>query len=308
MPAPNGSAVTACPKSAGISQARQKMQMCSLRRLACTVFVSAGLSAGYVRGAIITQWHFTSTASAPDNSPSPTTGSGTAITLGMDNSYNGLTSTAADDIHSTEGTATTSFSEDTWRVRGGSPGNSNGWAIYDNGKGAPEYSQGIELDASTAGYQNISFSFDWYSTTQGIRDLQFQYNLNKSNPAGWTNFGGTSPTGTYIAVSNDWYTADGTGANPSTPMITVDLSSLSGANNDRNFGVRLVSAFDSTGNVVDDYASAQLNGAVTQIYNNSSGNWRFDNMTFSGTVPVPEPASLSIVALGAFGLLARRRD
>ena len=111
--------------------------------------------------------------------------------------------------------------------------------------------------------------------------MQFQYNTNINNAAGWTSFGGTSPTGTYIAVSNDYYNA------PGAPTINVDLSSIAGANNDSNFGVRLVSAFDSTGNVPNDYAGAALTGGLTTIYNNSSGNWRFDNLTVSG-IPVPE--------------------
>ncbi|MGD0767903.1 MAG: PEP-CTERM sorting domain-containing protein [Tepidisphaeraceae bacterium] len=268
------------------------------------VLAAAALGAFCVRSAsatVITQWSFSATVAAPDNSPSPSTGVGTATTLGMTNSYN-TGNTASDDVLSTPGTAIPSFSEYTWRIRGAqSPAGDNGWATYQGGAGAPEYSQGLELDSSTAGYQNIQFAFDWYSTTQGIRDLQFQYNTNVSNASGWTNFGGTSPTGTYIATSNDFYNA---AIPPGT--ITVDLSSISGANNDPNFGIRLVSAFDSTGNVVDDYAAAKLSGGKTVIYNNNSGNWRFDNLTFSGTV-VPEPASASLLGLAGLGLLARRR-
>jgi len=75
-----------------------------------------------------------------------------------------------------------------------------------------------------------------------------------------------------------------------------------------NFGVRLVSAFDSTGHVANDYAGATLTAGQTTIYNNSSGNWRFDNLTFSGTaVAAPEPGSIALVGIGAAGLLARRR-
>ena len=157
--------------------------------------------------------------------------------------------------------------------------------------GAPEYSQGIELDTSTVGYSNINFSFDWYSTTQGVRDLQFQYNLNTSNSAGWTNIGtanGIMPPGTvpdgpgsqnyvFVATPNDFYG----GANPQT--ITVNLSTLTAAGNDPNFGVRLVSAFDDTGHY-NDYVSATENQGQTQLYNNSSGNWRLGNLTFSGSL------------------------
>ncbi len=247
----------------------------------------------------ITQWQFTNTVAAPDNSPAATTGAGTAITLGMTNSYNGG-NTASDDVTKTAGTANPSFSEYAWRIRGAqTPTGNNGWA-----NAAPQFSQGIELDASTVGYQGITFSFDWYSTTQGIRDLQFQYNTNVNNANGWTNFGGTSPTGTYIATSNDWYNA------PGSPSIAVNLSSISGANNDANFGVRLVSAYDSTGNI-NGYASAALTNGATVAYNNSSGNWRFDNLAFSAAAvaAVPEPSEwlLMLSGFGVVGFIAKRR-
>ncbi len=178
--------------------------------------------------------------------------------------------------------ATVTLTEQTLRVRGAP---NNGWATH--AAGAPQYSQGIEMDISTAGYANIQFSFDWYSTTQGIRDLQFQYNTNTSNSAGWTNFGGTSPTGTYIATPNDFYNA------PGSPSINVNLSSIAGANNDPTFGVRLVAAFDSTGNLPNEFASAALSGGSTVIYNNTSGNWRFDNLTFTGSQGSSAPAITS---------------
>ena len=274
------------------------------RRAAAFVSVAVGslMSGGptpVANGAIITTWSFTSTAAAPDNSPAPTAGSGTLVTLGMTNTYNSG-NTASADVVATPGTANTSFSKNTWRVRGAqTPTGHNGWATH--AAGAAQYTQGLEVDASTVGYNNIQFSFDWYSTSTGVRDLQVQYNTNTSNSAGWTNIGGTSPTGTYIAVANDYYNASSTGTNPT---ITVNLSSVASANNDPNFGVRLVSAYDSTGNVPNDYASAALTNGQTVIYNNSSGNWRFDNLTVSG---VPEPAGMGLMAAGGLCLLARRR-
>ena len=175
------------------------------------------------------------------------------------------------------------LTEQTLRVRGTAASGSftNGWATN-----APQDSQGLELDVSTAGYANVQFSFDWYSTTAGVRDLQFQYNTNKSNANGWTNFGGTSPTGTYIATGNDFFNA------PGSPTITVNLGSIAGANNDPNFGIRLVSAYDSTGNLGNEYAQATLTGGVTTQIGNS-GNWRFDNLTFTGQQGQSAPAITS---------------
>ena len=72
-------------------------------------------------------------------------------------------------------------------------------------------------------------------------------------------------------------------------MIAIDLSSIAGANNDPNFGIRLVAAYDSTGHLGNEFASSTLSSGQTVQYNGTSGNWRFDNLTVSGTA-VPEPS------------------
>jgi hypothetical protein len=40
-------------------------------------------------------------------------------------------------------------------------------------------------------------------------------------------------------------------------------------------------------------------------YNNSSGNWRFDNLTFTGTA-VPEPTSAALVGVAGLVFAGRR--
>ena len=190
----------------------------------------------------------------------------------MTNSYtnaSGTGNTASDDVLSTSGTANPNFTENLWRIRG-TP--NNGWALA-----APEYSQGIELDTSTVGYSNIVFSFDWYSTTQGIRDLQVQYNTG----SGWVNYQGPSPTGTFVATSDDYYNA---GLSPVNPTIYINLSGVAAANNNPDLGIRLVSAYDSTGTLGNEYASATSTPGDIVPYNNSSGNWRFGNLTFSAGI------------------------
>jgi PEP-CTERM motif len=276
-----------------------KTQDYYLPRLLCAaIAASLAMASAHAAAATITEWNFNSIGPQvpPFNSPAPTTGAGTAITLGMTNAYNGG-NTASDDVLATPGVANPAFVETAWRIRGATH---NGWATH--AAGAPQYSQGLELDVSTVGSTNIQFAFDWFSTNQGIRDMQFQYNADVTNPAGWTNFAGTSPTGTYIANPGDWY-------NYSNPMITVDLSSIPAVNNDPNFGIRLVAAFDSTGHVANDFAGATLSGGMTALYNNNSGNWRFGTLTVTG-VPVPEPSTWILSGLCGVGILAgeiRRR-
>ncbi len=228
---------------------------------------------------IIAAWTFPAIVAAPDNSPAPTVGnpSATATTLGMTNTLtngNGTGNTASDDVLTTSGTADTSFTENTWRIRG-TP--NNGWA-----QSAPQYSQGIELDTSTVGYSNIVFAFDWYSTTQGVRDLQVQYNTG----SGWVNYQGPSPTGTFVATSNDYYNS---GLSPVNPTITINLTNVPGAANNPDLGIRLVSAYDSTGTLEASspstpYASAASTPGNIVPYNNTSGNWRFGNLIFYGNL------------------------
>src|SRR6185437_457381 len=62
--------------------------------------------------------------------------------------------------------------------------------------------------------------------------------------------------------------------------LTVDLSGINAVNNNPNFGLRIVNA--ATGS--DDTVS---NG--TTLENNTSGNWRLDEVQILGTVAAPAP-------------------
>ncbi len=253
----------------------------------------------------ITQWNFGTVTAAPDNSPAPDIGSGVATVLGMDNSYTfssgntitgtgtftyttlyGTYSTASADVVATSGDP--NGDANAWRVRGpsnninGQGGAGNGWALQ-----APQYTQGAQFSASTAGYSDVGFHADWFTTTQGVKNLQEQYTLNGTT---WINI---NPLMT--AVSNGWVS------------LTIDFSGIAGASNDPNFGVRLVSAYDPT-LAIPNYGSA--NGGQDGVYNNNSGNWRFADVGFTGIASVPEPSSWVLGMMG-LGLIvaarARRR-
>ncbi len=232
-------------------------------------------------------WQYSSTQSPPVNTLPPTGGvlmaSASAEQLGMTNNYayaagEGPGSLASCDINIPA--PPNNATQVGWRIRGnGNSANSgsgvaNGW-----NSAAPEYSQGAEFDSSTAGYQNISVTFDWEPTNKGCRDLQVMYNLNISNSAGWTPL-----PGAFVLCGTsggDW-------------TFGSNFSFPASANNDPNFGVRLVSAYDASNGFT---AYADTTGSPL---NNSSGNWGFNNISISGTA-VPEPSTIALLT-GATGV------
>ena len=67
-----------------------------------------------------------------------------------------------------------------WRVVGaggssGTAGAGNGWNLA-----ALPCTQGAEFDVDTTGYHYIIFQYDWYTTNQGVRDLQALYTTDGS--------------------------------------------------------------------------------------------------------------------------------
>jgi len=263
--------------------------------------------------AIITDWDFgslASTSNASDDPAAATTGTGTASSLGMTNSYTytngaggaslGVGSVTNDDIvnDSPSGSkdGSTLGNGNVWRIRGvagtGTTGSANnGW-----NNSAPQYSQGAQFDTSTLGYNAISLSFNWASTTQGIANMQVQYTTNGTT---WQNIGSV------LSATIDNNTTGTAGAGFQSD--TVSFSGISGVSNDANFGVRLVAAYNPT--LGNEYASATsvVGGAPSQ-YNNNSGNWRIADVQIDGTVaPVPLPASVWLMLSGLGALVARAR-
>jgi hypothetical protein len=266
---------------------------------------------GSAQAQTIADWDFDSagTVAAPDNTPAASIGSGSATQLGMNNSYTyaageGPGSVANCDVLATAG-ASTGAGSYAWRVRGNGntansgPGVANGWNSQ-----APIATQGAEFSASTVGYNNISLSFDLDTTGAAERNLAILYTLDGTT---WQNAVITS-AGSQIAAS----IANNTSSSSTIAGNYVQLSNagtgwnnqitatFAGAGQDANFAVEIVNA--STG--TDD-----VNGSGT-AYNNSSGNWRYDNVQISGTSVVPEPGAYPVLAVGAaaiIGLIRRKK-
>jgi hypothetical protein len=243
----------------------------------------------------ITAWDFNALPIANNNSPAPSVGTGTATALGMDNNYTYSTmppvtgSVNVDDVLVIGGSSDQISPvgvNNAWRVRGNgaAPANGNGWNLA-----APQYTQGAQFNASTVGFTNIVFQFDWFCTNQGVRDMQVQYTTDGNT---WNNVGPLQ-----IASANAYIN-----------QITIDFGALgiTSVENNPNFGVRLVSAFDPTytGPGAPTYTSASLSSdypPVPVVYNNNSGNWRFDEVKIlslpSATTPVSPDFSVHTIGL-----------
>jgi MYXO-CTERM domain-containing protein len=271
---------------------------------------------------VITSWDFQNYApgsgtypASPINSPAPDGGAvgiGTATPLGMTNNYTypysppTVGSNAWGDITVQSGSSTdpsnTSTTDTSWRVRGetntaGPAGSGNGW-----NSAAPQLTQGGEFAVPTTGYQAITFTYDWFNTKQSVSTQVAQYTLDGTN---WTNVETSASvagviSGTYADAS---YYMRGL-PNAYNNGITIDFGpsglNIPGVNNDPNFAVRLVSVWDPaySGTGAPTYTAASGG-----LLNNTSGNWRFDNVIVTGTaIPTPEPASIALAVFGLVGL------
>lgn len=225
---------------------------------------------------VITQFTFDNLDVGVNNSPLPSTGAGTATPLGMTNNFTTPPSVTTCDILVSNGSSNPNLGNKAWRIRSAGSGNGNGW--HPN---APLHSQGVQFDISTVGYEKITVTYDWFATTQGVKHQQFQYTTDGTT---WINLGSI-----VIAPATEGWTNG----------ISFDLSSIAAVDNNPNFGIRMVSTYAPDGPNAGQYVNLAGN-----VINGTSGNWRFDTITVSGSV-IPEPATLGLLA--PLLLLATRR-
>jgi hypothetical protein len=229
--------------------------------------------AGAANATVITQWNFNgdSTTSVPGgvNSPTPNIGAGTASLLGS------VTATFA------SGAASGGSSD----PAGGAPPNYAWNTTTYAAQGTENGQRGVQFNVSTVGWLDIVVSFDTRHSNTASRFLRFDYTTDGTN---WVL--GSAGAGTvFIGDAGDtWFN-----------QRTVNLTSVSGVNNNANFAFRVVAIFEpGTG----EYRASGLTGTY-----GPTGTLRYDMVTVSGA-PVPEPATLAALGLGAAAVARRRRS
>jgi hypothetical protein len=141
-----------------------------------------------------------------------------------------------------------------------------------------------QFTVSTTGLSNIQLMFDQTSSNTGPGNFQLEYSTTGSS---FTNIG-TAYTVLANGTPNPAWNAT---TSSSAYTFSDNLSSITALNNDATIYLRLA-----------DASTVSANGATVA----SGGTDRVDNVIVQGS-PVPEPMSLSIIAIGAVGLLGRRR-
>ncbi|MBU6175564.1 MAG: hypothetical protein KGQ60_17280 [Planctomycetes bacterium] len=183
---------------------------------------------------------------------------------------------------------------------GGQGWNTTTYADQSTGSGT----RGVQFLASTAGFSDIKLAFDHRASGTASRWAQIDYTLNGGTSwttGFWNNNGGLSPHDNFYSFN-------------------VDFSSVTGANNNAGFGIRVVSifsplAFDQSSTLADFAANtAYMRANAGAVYSpntstatgdyGTSGTWRFDNVTITG---VPEPSSAVLLGTLGFALASQRR-
>jgi hypothetical protein len=159
--------------------------------------------------------------------------------------------------------------------------NPGAWAFTAN-PGATNESSGVQYTTSTVGFQGIKFTWDQRWSNTAANTVRVQYTTDGTS---WQDFTMTSSNTTFCNGSIDNGRFETNTSGDQYRRISVDFTSITAANNNANFGVRILAAHYRT------------TGEFRQTANSSSiataGTWRFDNVNFTGSSPSISIASAS---------------
>lgn len=208
---------------------------------------------------IFTQWTFESNPLlGSDATPGSEVGQGTAAVVGS-MSAPGTATGSATGCAQTTGT--------------------RAWAITTANPGTTNESSGVEFLFSTVGYQNIIFVYDQRFSNTATRTTRIQYTLDGNT---WNNFDVDANNFSSSCINRSGIDlgridiSDPVGNNVSDAWVrrSVDFSAVSDANNNPNFGVRILAAH--YGNTSEFRQANNVNNVAT------AGTWRFDNVSVAG--------------------------
>ena len=227
------------------------LKFCFLIMISCFFIINASSQS------VFTQWTYEPLQGVA-TSPSPNLGSGNSTTVG---SFTGATTATGSIAGCVQETGTA------WQIGTANPGSTN-------------ESSGIEFKTSTIGFENITFRYDHRCSNTSTRTARIQYTLNGTS---WINYDLTAMNYTNSCANRggidlariDVASPVGNNASDSWSRRNIDFSSIVGAKDNPNFGVRVLAAhYSSTGQF------RQANNVSTVA---TAGTWRIDNVTFSGT-------------------------
>ncbi|MFZ1693327.1 MAG: hypothetical protein WAT74_09035, partial [Flavobacteriales bacterium] len=248
------------------------------KRVAAALFASAALTAGAHAQADIATWTYEpllGTAANPTPNSGANAGSGTSAVVG---SMTGPTTATGSAAGCSQTSGTTA------------------WAIGTANPGATNESSGVEFRVSTVGYTNIAFAYDHHLSNTGTRTARIQYTLNGTT---WTNLDVDNTNFDNSACTNrggidlgriDASNPAGSNVSDSWGRRVIDFSAITGANNNADFGVRILAAHYST---TGQFRQANVVGTAA-----TGGTWRFDNVSFTGAgAPTVQDSEVSFAAI-----------
>ncbi|MBK7271386.1 MAG: choice-of-anchor I family protein, partial [Flavobacteriales bacterium] len=226
---------------------------------------------------LLAQWTYEPLQGA-STTPTPNIGTGSSAIVG---SMTGATTATGSTTGCAQATGTTA------------------WAIGTANPGTTNESSGVEFRTSTVGHENIVFSYDHRLSNSATRTARVQYTLDGAT---WINLDLDGSNYDNSACANrggldggriDASDPVGTNVSDSWGRRVIDLSGITGANDNPDFGIRVLAAHYST---TGEFRTANNVAAIA-----TAGTWRFDNVSFTADVIVPTtPFTLQILHASDF--------
>ena len=223
-------------------------------------FIGLLLSNCLLAQTVFTSWNFETSIATP---ASPATNVGTGAASVINNGTGTITAASGTGMSTLTGC-------------GAQTSGTNAWALNPFASGNATETNGVQFLTSTTGYTNIFFTWEQRSSNAVANTWRLQYTLNGTS---WVNFiMSTSNTTFCNGVINAAGAFENNTAGDNYRRITADFTAITAANNNTNFGVRILAATFTTTN---QFRQTSNTSTVA-----TAGTVRFDNVSFAGTTAI----------------------